>query len=588
MKKNIKLERKKSADSVSLLRQGLQSIKSVAFCVAIFSFFVNMSVLAIPFYMMQVFDRVLSSHSGSTLVFLTLIVIFVLFIFAILDVTRSWVMVRVANKAEKYLNPRVFNATFERSVFIPGGGHAQGLRDLEVVRNFLSGNGLMALFDAPWIPVFLTVIFLFHPILGTIAITGGLILFLLALVNEFMSRRSYKQISTTTIKNTNFAEASLRNSEAIKAMGMLDNIRRKWQKNQGQLLLAQTRSSESTAAVLGMAKFVRLTMQILIMGTGAYFVIQQSFTPGMMIASAILMGRAVSPLEQAVGQWRTLGMARAAYERLQELLENSQVTGEGLELPVPKGSLAIQQLVIAPPGHVEPVLRGVNLELEPGESLGIFGPSGAGKSSLARVIVGVWPPSAGSVRLDDAEIFTWRSDQLGPYIGYLPQDVELFDGTVAENIARFGDSDTEAIISAARLAGVHEMVLRLPDGYDTLIGEGGYGLSGGQRQRIGLARALFGEPALIVLDEPNSNLDADGEQALIRAMQTLKRKGKTLVAIAHHPKLLGRVDKIMFIRNCKVEAYGPREEIMQKLMNQLQTTRAVGGAFRGQGRQPQG
>jgi len=347
-------------------------------------------------------------------------------------------------------------------------------------------------------------------------------------------------------------------------MGMLASIHRVWQKKTGSLQIAQTKSNEQSAIIMAIAKFVRITLQILIMGVGAYFVIKQVFTPGIMIAGSILMGRALAPLEQSVGQLRSLGMARTAYARLQNLLDNIPQQKEGMQLPIPTGEVTIKNLFVAPPGISEPVLKGVTAKLLPGESLGILGPSGAGKSSLARILVGVWPPRSGTVRLDDADVYTWNSERLGPHIGYLPQDVELFDGTVAENISRFSDAEAETIVAAAQMAGVHEMILRLPEGYDTPIGEGGGNLSGGQRQGIGLARALFGEPKLIVLDEPNSNLDAEGEQALIRMMQTLKSKGTTLVVIAHRPNILGQIDKVMFLRDGTVEAFGPRQKIMQR------------------------
>ena len=555
----------KKGSSETLLRQGLRASKSVLLTVAVFSFFVNMSVLAIPFYMLQVFDRVLSSRSESTLFFLTLIVIFLILIFSVLDIARSWVMVRVANKVEQFLNPRVFNAVFERSVFISGGGHAQALRDLEMLRNFLSGKGLLAFFDAPWVPVFLVILFFFHPLIGTIALIGGAILLALAFTNEMMSRKAYDEISNGSAETSNFAEASLRNSEAIKAMGMLGSIRSSWQKKRNNLQIAQTKSNEQSAIIMAIAKFVRVSLQILVMGVGAYFVIHQVFTPGIMIAGSILMGRALAPLEQSVGQLRSLGMARAAYGRIQTLLENIPQQKEGMQLPVPTGEVTIQKLVVAPPGLAEPILKGVTAKLLPGESLGILGPSGAGKSTLARILVGVWPPRSGTVRLDNVDVYTWDSEQLGPHIGYLPQDVELFGGTVAENISRFSEAEAETIIAAARFAGMHEMILRLPEGYDTLIGEGGGNLSGGQRQGIGLARALFGQPKLVVLDEPNSNLDAEGEQALIRMMRKLKSGGTTLVVIAHRPNILGQVDKVMFLRNGRVEAFGPRQEVMQRL-----------------------
>lgn len=565
-------------DVASLLRQGLDAGKAVLVVVGIFSFFVNMSILTVPFYMLQVFDRVLSSRSESTLLFLTLIVAFILLMCHILDIARSWVMVRVSNRVDDYLNPLVFNAVFERSVFIPGGGHAQALRDLDTIRNFLAGKGLLAFFDVPWVPLFLLILFLFHPLVGSIATGGALVLLGLALINEKLSRKSYLDISNGSVDTFNFADASLRNSEAIMAMGMLGNIRRAWQKRHERMQIMHTRSNEQSALISAIARYVRVLLQILIMGVGAYYVIQQHYTPGIMIGSAILMGRALAPLEQAVAQLRGLGMARAAYNRLRDLLERMPQVQAGMNLPVPKGELTLEQLVVALPGQAEPLLRGINAHLEPGESLGIFGPSGTGKTSLARILVGVWKPRFGSVRLDDNDVYNWNSEQMGPHLGYLPQDVELFSGTVAENIARFNEgAPAEAIVKAAETACVHEMILRLPNGYDTVISEGGGNLSGGQRQRIGLARAVYGDPALVVLDEPNSNLDGEGEQALINMIQKLREAGTTLVVIAHRPNILSHMKKIMFVRNGAVEAYGPRQQVMQG----LRETAFAGGGQRG-------
>ena len=563
---NKKVNNKKN-QPVSLLAKGLAASKSAMISIALFSFFVNLSILAVPFYMLQVYDRVLSSRSEPTLIALTFIVLFILLMFTILDVTRSWVMLRMSNKMDKYLNPRVFKATFERSVLLPGGGHAQALRDMDQIRNFISGHGLFAFFDAPWVPVFLTILFLFHPVVGMLAIFGGCLLFGLAVINEILSRKAYKEISAGNVDTTNFAESSLRNSEAIKAMGMLHSIRHRWHVKHSQLLAAQTKSSETSAIIVAIAKYLRVTLQLSVMGTAAYYVIDQTMTPGAMIGASVLMGRALSPIEQAVSQWRGLGQARSAYGRLKELLEVASGEDlESMELPAPKGKVSIKQLFAAPPERNDPVLKGINADLEPGESLGIFGPSGAGKSTLARILVGVWQPRSGNVRLDEADVYSWNSEQMGKYIGYLPQDVELFDGTVAQNIARFTNASNDSIIAAANLAGAHEMIMRLPESYDTRIGEGGGGLSGGQRQRIGLARALFGNPVLVVLDEPNSNLDHEGEQALLNTIQGLKKMKTTLVIIAHRPNILGSVDKIMFLRGGVMEAFGPRQEILQKLL----------------------
>lgn len=559
-----------------MLKEAVRVSRSAFLAVGVFSFFANLSALAVPLYMLQVFTRVLSSRSETTLVMLTLLIGFLLLVFTLLDIARSWVLGRVANKLDLHFNPTIFDAIFERSVHIPGGAHGQAVRDLDTLRQFVAGRALFAFFDAPWVPIFLLILFLFHPVIGVIAIVGGLILLALGLLNEFQSRNAYSKISGDRVEASNYADASLRNSEVIKAMGMLGSIRRIWRQKHETLLATQTQIDQQTNTIFNMAKFVRLILQILVMGTGAYYVLQQKMTPGSMIAASILMGRALMPMEQAVGQWRAFGVARTAYSRLQELLDHLPERRAQMTLPTPRGGVQVEKLVAAPPGANEALFKGIGFNLAPGESLGVFGPSGAGKSTLARLLVGVWPTRAGAVRLDGVDVFDWDSEQLGPHIGYLPQDVELFDGTVAENIARFQEVDADAVVAAARAAGLHDTILHLPKGYDTRIGQAGGVLSGGQRQRVGLARALFGSPALIILDEPNSNLDAEGDRALLNCLRALKERGATVIVISHRPNLLGVMDKLMFLRGGAIEAFGPREKVMKAFSGP--TVSNLGGA----------
>ena len=548
------------------IRRAFTACGSAFAATAVFSFFLNLLVLVVPLYMLQVFDRVLSSRSESTLVMLTILAGFMLVILGILEAVRSRVLVRTGVKFEGLLKDRIFAAVFERSVGAPGATRAQALQDLDALRQFLTGSGLFALLDAPWTPIFIAVIYLLHPWLGMAALAGALILLILALLNEGLTGRALKDASERAIKANNFAEASLGNAEVLKAMGMLGGIRRRWYQHRLAAVSHQARASDRAGLLLAGTKFVRLYLQVLLLGIGAWLTMRQLITPGAMIASAILLGRALAPVELAVGNWRGFVAARAALSRLQELLDAVPAQKPGMRLPRPEGRVQFEQVVATAPGGdpASPILKGVSFELGPGGSLGIIGPTAAGKSTLARLMVGVWRASRGTVRLDGADVYEWSRADLGNHIGYQPQEVKLFDGTVAENIARFGKVDPEAVVTAARKAAAHELILRLPRGYDTVIGTYGQVLSGGQRQRIGLARALYGDPSLIVLDEPNQNLDQPGERALLATIAELKREGKTVVVIAHRPNILADVDRILCLNEGVVETLGMREEVIAR------------------------
>jgi PrtD family type I secretion system ABC transporter len=536
------------------------------FMTGVFSFFINLLMLTAPLYMLQIYDRVLSSRSESTLVALTVLAGGMLLVMGLLDLIRSRVLVRVGSRLDDALNQRVFSAIFQRSLRIGRGERSQPLRDLDSLRQFLTGPGPFAFFDAPWVPLYLLVVFLFHPLLGLIALGGAVILFGIALANELLTRKPLQQANAEVLGAYAFAETSLRNAEVLEAMGMLEGIRRRWVTRHQQGLALQTTASDRAGSLTSSSKAIRMFLQVAILGVGAWLAIQQIITPGVMIAASIIMGRALAPIEQAIGHWRQFVGARSAYRRLDALLAESPAAAEHLALPQPEGYLAVEQVVVVPPGAARPVLKGLAFKLAPGEALGVIGPSASGKSSLARLLVGVWPPAAGAVRLDGAELHAWDREQLGPFVGYLPQDVELFTGTVAENIARFADQpDPDQVVEAARRAGVHEMVLQLSEGYDTEIGENGSVLSGGQRQRIGLARALYGSPALVVLDEPNSNLDAAGDQALTAAILELKSRNATVVVMAHRPSAISAVDKLLMLRDGKIEAFGPKEEVLAQV-----------------------
>lgn len=549
----------------SHLRQALMKSGRAFFFVAIFSFFINILMLASPIYMLQVYDRVLTARSESTLIYLSLIIGAMMLVMALLETIRSRVLVRVSGKMDQILGTKVFNAIFALNLRAPAANRSQSLRDLDSVRQFITSQGPFALFDAPWAPIFIGIVFLMHPLLGVVAIIGALILCALAFATEMATKKPLGEANGHAIRAASFAEASLKNSEVLAAMGMLPGIRRRWRASQEKALLLQSKASDSAGTISSFTKFVRMLLQSSMLGFGAYLALEQEITPGVMIAASIIMGRGLAPVEQAIGSWRSFVNARAAYHRLDDLLRNFPDEKETMELPPPKGALAVERVVAVPPGGSSPTIKGVSFALEVGESLALIGPSAAGKSTLARLLVGVWAPHAGSVRLDGADVYSWNHEQLGPHIGYLPQDVEIFDGTIKENIARFGNVDAKKVVEAAQLAGVHDMILRLPNGYDTLIGPGGIALSGGQRQRVGLARAVYGDPAFVVLDEPNSNLDSEGEAALATGLMRLREKRTTVVLISHRPSIMNHVDKILVLRDGLVEMFGPKQEVLTRL-----------------------
>jgi PrtD family type I secretion system ABC transporter len=550
----------------SEIRRAFAACRSAFVATGLFSFFLNLLMLVVPLYMLQVYDRVLSSRSETTLLMLTILAGFMLLILGALEIVRSRVLVRTGVKFESMLKDRVFAAVFERSVGAPGGTRTQALQDLDALRQFLTGSGLFALLDAPWAPIFIAAIFLLHPWLGMASLCGALVLFALALLNEALTRRPLKAASERSIKAHNFAELSLNNAEVLKAMGMLGGIRARWYQHRLAAVSHQARASDRAGIILAGTKFVRLYLQVLLLGIGAYLAMQQLITPGAMIAAAILMGRALAPVELAVGNWRAFITARAALARLKDLLESVPADKPGMRLPRPEGRVQFETVVATAPGGdpTAPILKGVSFQLSPGGALGVIGPTAAGKSTLARILVGVWRATRGTVRLDGADVYEWSRADLGHHIGYQPQEVKLFDGTVAENIARFSKLDAEAVVAAARKAAAHELILRLPSGYDTLIGAYGHTLSGGQRQRIGLARALYGDPSLIVLDEPNTNLDQPGERALLATIADLKQAGKTLVIIAHRPNILASVDHILCLNEGFVDMLGSRDEVIAR------------------------
>jgi|ERR1700687_12633 len=532
---------------------------------AVFSLFINVLALVSPLYMLQIYDRVLTSRNESTLIFLTLIVVFLLLVYAALEHCRTQVLLRGGVRYDEVLQEPLFASVLLARLRRGSGNDAQAVRDADSVREFLTGPGLIAFCDVPWIPVFVIVSSMLHPIFGLIAVAGGVVIFGLALANEFATRSALNKASVSGMMAQSDVSATLRNSEVMRAMGMWGGLQRRWQERRDELISWQATASSRGGGIMAGIKFSRAVLQTFILGTGAYLAIKGSISAGSMIAASILVGRALAPIEAGVGQWKSFVNARGAWGRLQALFIATNEQQERMELPVPKGRISVESIIVTPPGSRVPAIRNVSFLLEPGTSLGLIGPSAAGKSSLARAIVGVWPAAIGAIRLDGFEMKQWDPQELGQHIGYLPQDVELFAGTIAENIARFKEVDSEQVLEASRLAGVHEMIQQLPEGYDTQIGESGLTLSGGQRQRIGLARCLYGRPALVVLDEPNASLDAPGEAALVQALQQLKKTGQTLIFITHKTNILGLADKILMLNQGSAQLFGDRDEVLAKI-----------------------
>ncbi len=540
----------------------LTAYKRAFFNIGLFSAVINLLMLAPALYMLQVYDRVLASGNQMTLLMLTLMILGLFGLMGALEWVRSQVVIRLGTQMDMRLNQRVYDAAFEAQLRTGNPAAGQALNDLTSLRQFATGNALFAFFDAPWFPVYLFVIFMFSPWLGLLALGGAVLLMILAWVNQRVSQAPLKAASELSVQATQQASAHLRNAEAIEAMGMLDTLREGWLAQHTAFLAQQNLASEKTATVSAWSKGVRLALQSLVLGLGALLAVQGQITAGMMIAGSILMGRVLSPIDQLIGVWKQWTSARLAYQRLEALLHSYPPRARRMALPVPRGELAVEQLSASAPGTRRATLANLSFTLPAGQVMGVIGPSGCGKSTLARLLIGVWQPLAGKVRLDGAELSQWDKHQLGPHLGYLPQDIQLFAGTIAQNIARFAEVDADKVLAAAQLAGVHQLILQLPEGYETRLGEGGAGLSGGQKQRIGLARALYGLPAVIVLDEPNSNLDEAGEQALLQAIAQLKQHKRTLILITHKPNVLTLTDYLLILREGQLQAFGPTAKVL--------------------------
>ncbi|SDB20507.1 ATP-binding cassette, subfamily C, EexD [Pseudomonas sp. NFACC23-1] len=555
-----------SAHARTELEGALAVCKGSFLAVGFFSFFVNLLMLVPSFYMLQVYDRAVGSASLSTLLMLTLIMLLLMITMGGLEWVRSRIMVRISTRLDTLLSQRLFDASFKQALNTSGmNATAQPLSDLNGLRQFLTGNGLFAFFDAPWIPIYLAVMFMFHPWYGWMGVVSAALLGALAFANEKLTHSPLQAANREQVAATALTNKSLRNAEVVQSMGMLASLRQHWSGRAHKVLALQSLASDRAATMTSVSRTFRQIVQSLVLGLGAYLTINHEISSGLMIAGSILLGRALAPIDQLIGVWKGFLGARSQYARLHELLLKIAAEPERMSLPAPEGAIRVEGLSAGSPDARKPIIRGVGFQVAAGEAVGIIGPSGAGKSTLARALLGVWPSLAGTVRLDGADISQWRREELGPYIGYLPQDIELFEGTISQNISRFGPVNAPAVVAAARMAGVHELVLQLPDGYDTLIGANGGGLSGGQRQRIGLARALYGEPRLVVLDEPNSNLDEAGEKMLAEALQRLKQSRATVFVITHRPGVLAQVDKLLVLNHGELSLFGPRDPVLARL-----------------------
>jgi PrtD family type I secretion system ABC transporter len=532
--------------------------------VGVFSFFLNMLLLTGSLYMIQVFDRVLSAGRIETLVYLTLVAAFALAVYGLLEALRGRMLSRLSAWVDVRLSPEILRAS--QALTLRGGDMGtRGLSDLSQIRAFVGGNGINALFDAPWLPLFLTVIFLMNPWLGLVSLGGAVVLFALALLNEAMTRAPLRRTREASIRERDTADAMVRNAESVRALGMGQALLGRWGELHAETLSGQGQAEERTAVLLGVTKFARQLLQILLLGVGAWLVLRNELTGGGMIAASILLGRALSPVEQAISAWKQFVAARSGWRSVERLLSSVPPEGERTSLPAPAGRLLVEGVSFQRRQGEPAILRQVSFELLPGSVCALMGPSGSGKSSLCRLLVGAWRPTQGTVRLDGADIARWSPEELGRHVGYVPQGMELFAGTVADNIARMEAPDSARVVEAARLAGAHDMILRLPDGYETDIGRFGERLSAGQRQRVALARALYGDPRLLVLDEPNANLDSEGEEALAEALLKLRAMGRTVLVVTHRTGLLRACDQAAVIEAGALRLFGPIEQVMARL-----------------------
>ena len=557
----------KIPDKRSELQEALTGQKKYFQNALFFSFFTNLLVMAPTIYMLEVYDRVVNSRSGMTLAMLTLLVVGLYALMEALEWVRMEVLQFAGRRFDAKTSERVFDSVFEANLRRIPGTSVQALNDLRTVREFLASPALIAIMDAPLAMLYIVVLFMINTTMGYMAIVGALVAVALAYFNERDTLPSLTVANRSAIDAQNYAIGSLRNAQVIEAMGMLGSIHGRWMKKQKQLLFMQASASDAAGTYSSLSKFVQMAQTSLLLGAGCWLTILGQFEGGggMMIVASILGGRVLAPISQVIGMWKHVVNARDAYFRLNNLLQALPAKQPGMSLPAPKGLLSVEAVTAAAPNSNVAIIRGASFVVPAGKVVAVVGPSASGKTTLARLIVGVWPAASGKVRLDGVDIFPWNKAELGPHIGYLPQDVELFDGTLAENIARFGPVDMARVEAAARAVGVHETIMALPQGYESAIGDDGCFLSGGQRQRVGLARAIFGNPHLLVLDEPNSSLDEAGEQALVQTLLALKAQGTTILVITHRTSVLQAVDLMLLLVEGQVKAYGPRDQVLAAL-----------------------
>ncbi len=559
----------------ALLKKWTSSI----FSIGLFSVFVNLLMLTGPLFMLQIYDRVLGSRSVETLVALTILVALLYLIMGVLDHARGRIAARLGAGFQSDLDARVFDITMRQAISAEARSKpATGLQDLDAIQRLLSSQALFSFFDLPWTPVFLAAIFIFHPLLGVLAVSGGVVLVVVTLLNQWLTRQPVGRAAQTSVKADNTAESLRAQAEVIRGLGMNEKALNRWNASRSDALDAQILASDRTGIFTTMSKTLRFFLQSAMLALGAWLVLQNELTPGAMIAGSILLGRALAPVEQAIAQWGLVLRARQGRKNLAMLLGSTPPEAPRTVLPRPKAYLELSQVTVLPPGEKIATLRVISFRVEPGQALGVIGESASGKSTLARVLTGIWQPVSGKVRLDGASLDNYDQSNLGQYIGYLPQDVTLFEGSIAENIARLDPQpDSEKVIAAAKKADAHEMILKLPDGYDTQISASGGRLSGGQKQRIGLARAMFGDPVLLVLDEPNSNLDSHGGEALNAAIRATKAEGGAVIIMAHRPSGIAECDLVLHLDGGMVKAFGPRDEVLKgQVQNYAQIVGGLG------------
>lgn len=549
----------------SELTQVLTKFKREFAAVGAFSAIVNLLMLAPTLYMLQVFDRVMTSQNELTLLVLSLVTVFFFVVMGAADVFRSNVLVRTGVRMDEMLSTRVFNASFEASLKQVQQSPSKSFADLLNVRQFLTGSGINAFFDAPWAPIYIAVLFLLHPLLGVLALVFAGLQATLAWAGHRRAVAPAEQANAALAAEQQYVQGKLRNAEVLHAMGMVESLHKHWQGLHAQMQRVQGMSLIQGQTIAAWSKWLRYTQQSLALAAGAYLVIEGELSAGAMIASNVLMTRALAPIDSMVSSWRSLLSAQAAYRRLEQLLQDFPERDAALRRTAPAGQVSLKHVFAYAPGRNAPILKDVTLQASPGTVTVVLGPSGSGKSTLARVLMGIWPAVQGEVLLDGRPMAGWDRLEIGPYLGYLPQDIELFSSTIAQNIARMQEPESEKVIQAAKDAGLHGSILRFPKGYDTPIGDGGSALSGGQRQRIGLARAIYGNPKLLVLDEPNSNLDDVGEAALLQAVQAMKQKGCTVFLITHRAGAIALADQLLLMKDGQLHLHGPRDEVLLKM-----------------------